>query len=255
MGEKRVGFHENEQKQDYSDGENENDKRPVSKLHRRDTPHHLKNKRVQQHLTDKAANVILNKLKEMPPQPVIDEVSPHIEVNPMPLVQDVGLPIIEHYPEMTQNGIEIPAHPNGKFLNSSLLVKKLFHKYAMSRTQRASITKIDWGKGRKSFMKILRLGIESEHAEQRRERNGIFISSHHVWNFFPFLYERKSKTNGGIICYHRDKRFLRAGDEVFPPFEVSLRCRESSLAIRNVLAVRHTIAPLHLQQVTTVNRD
>lgn len=116
LGERRVGFHEDgpEQQQDnYSDGEQENDKRPVSKLHRRDTPHHLKNKRVQQHLNEKAANVILKQLKEMP-QPVIDEVSPHIEMNPMPLVQDVGLPIIDHYPEMTQNGIDLSEHPDGE---------------------------------------------------------------------------------------------------------------------------------------------
>lgn len=120
MGEKRVVFHEEEQlqqqqQQDYSDGEQaENDKRPVSKLHRRDTPHHLKNKRVQQHLNDKAANVILSKLKEMP-QPVIDEVSPQIEMNPMPLVQDVGLPCIDDFPETTQNGIDMSAHIDGKF--------------------------------------------------------------------------------------------------------------------------------------------
>jgi hypothetical protein len=84
----------------------------VSKLHRRDTPHHLKNKRVQQNLTDKAANVIFSKLKEMPPQPVIDEVSPQIEMNPMPLVQDVGLPIIDDYLE---NGIDLSAHTDGEF--------------------------------------------------------------------------------------------------------------------------------------------
>lgn len=109
--EKRVLFHEDAGKQEYSEGENdeENDKRPVSKLHRRDTPHHLKNKRVQQQLTDKAANVILNKLKEMP-QPVIDEVSPH-ELNPMPLVQDVGLPIVD---EFTSNGIDLSAHHPGE---------------------------------------------------------------------------------------------------------------------------------------------
>lgn len=126
MGEKRVVFNEGEQQQDYSDGEHdqENDKRPLSKLHRRDTPHHLKNKRVQQHLNDKAANVILSKLKEMPPQTVIEEVvSPQIEMNPMPLIQDVGLPIIDHYPENPQNGIDLSAHsahPGGKFQNFPL---------------------------------------------------------------------------------------------------------------------------------------
>lgn len=110
-------FHEQEQQQDYSDEdpEPEHDKRPVSKLHRRDTPHHLKNKRVHHNLSDKAANVILSKLKEMPPHPVIDEVSPHIEINPMPLVQDVGLPLVDQYSEMEQNGIDLPAHPSGKF--------------------------------------------------------------------------------------------------------------------------------------------
>lgn len=113
--EKRVLFHEDAEKQEYSDGEHdeENDKRPVSKLHRRDTPHHLKNKRVQQQLTDKAANVILNKLKDMP-QPVIDEVSPH-EVNPLPLVQDVGLPIVDG--SYTSNGIDLSTHHPGE-LNS-----------------------------------------------------------------------------------------------------------------------------------------
>lgn len=114
-------FNEEDQQQDYSDGEPENDKRPVSKLHRRDTPHHLKNKRVQQHLNDKAANVILTKLKEMP-HPVIDEVSPQIEMNPMPLVQDVGLPIIDHFIEPSnQNGIHnLSAHPGGELPLSSL---------------------------------------------------------------------------------------------------------------------------------------
>lgn len=136
MGEKRVVFHEEgpEQQQDnYSDGEQENDKRPVSKLHRRDTPHHLKNKRVQQHLNDKAANVILSKLKEMP-QPVIDEVSPHIESNPMPLVQDVGLPIIDHFPEMAQNGIDLSEHPNGEFtrMNFPSGSSWVLHKYSMN---------------------------------------------------------------------------------------------------------------------------
>lgn len=114
-GERRVGFHEEAEEQTYSDGENDadNDKRPVSKLHRRDTPHHLKNKRVQQNLSDKAANVILNKLKDMP-QPAIDEVSPQVEMNPMPpLTQDIGLPIIENY---ATNGNDSTSHINGEFV-------------------------------------------------------------------------------------------------------------------------------------------
>lgn len=96
--------------------EEENDKRPVSKLHRRDTPHHLKNKRVQKNLNDKAANVILSKLKEMPHEASVDE-SSFVEMNPMPLVQDVGLPLVDddgHIVDVNQNGIEISANLNGE---------------------------------------------------------------------------------------------------------------------------------------------
>jgi protein scribble len=97
--------------------EEENDKRPVSKLHRRDTPHHLKNKRVQKNLNDKAANVILSKLKEMPHEASVDESSQMVEMNPMPLVQDVGLPLVDddgHIVDVNQNGIEISANLNGE---------------------------------------------------------------------------------------------------------------------------------------------
>lgn len=86
-------------------------------MHRRDTPHHLKNKRVQQHLSDKAANVILSKLKEMPHEVSIDE-SPQVEMNPMPLVQDVGLPLVDdngYIVDVNQNGIELSANSNGEF--------------------------------------------------------------------------------------------------------------------------------------------
>lgn len=126
-GEKRVGFLHDDDDHEYSDG-GENDKRPVSKLHRRDTPHHLKNKRVQQHLSEKAANVILSKLKEMP-QPIEDET---IDMNPMPLVQDVGLPIVDEIVHIddelsNQNGIDLSAHPSGK------LIKKCFHHLIFKR--------------------------------------------------------------------------------------------------------------------------
>jgi hypothetical protein len=76
----------------------------------------LKNKRVQQHLNDKAANVILSKLKEMPHEASIDE-SPQVEMNPMPLVQDVGLPLVDdngHIVDVNQNGIELSANSNGE---------------------------------------------------------------------------------------------------------------------------------------------
>jgi hypothetical protein len=102
-GERRVVFHDDEERNEEEE-EEENDKRPVSKLHRRDTPHHLKNKRVQQHLNDKAANVILSRLKEQP-IPTVEELQSEV-----PLVQDVGLPIVD----VNQNGIEISANLNGE---------------------------------------------------------------------------------------------------------------------------------------------
>uniref|UniRef100_A0A182QNS2 PDZ domain-containing protein n=1 Tax=Anopheles farauti TaxID=69004 RepID=A0A182QNS2_9DIPT len=75
--EKRVGFEVNEDDEDdperhqYGGGEDgdEHGKKPISKLHRRDTPHHLKNKRVHHTITDKNTNLMFSslKLKEMTP--------------------------------------------------------------------------------------------------------------------------------------------------------------------------------------------
>lgn len=122
-GEKRVGFQDDD---DHNEDE-ENDKRPVSKLHRRDTPHHLKNKRVQQHLNDKASNVILNKLKEKPHIiSTVEEVQSiemiesvdmiqNLDMNSMPIGQDVGLPTVEEITDVNQNGIEISSNSNGEF--------------------------------------------------------------------------------------------------------------------------------------------
>uniref|UniRef100_A0A8W7P5S9 Disease resistance R13L4/SHOC-2-like LRR domain-containing protein n=1 Tax=Anopheles coluzzii TaxID=1518534 RepID=A0A8W7P5S9_ANOCL len=79
--EKRVGFEVNEdedddpERQQYGeDGDEHGGKKPISKLHRRDTPHHLKNKRVHHTITDKNTNLMFNslKLKEMTP-PKLDE--------------------------------------------------------------------------------------------------------------------------------------------------------------------------------------
>ncbi|XP_038117305.1 protein lap4 isoform X4 [Culex quinquefasciatus] len=78
--EKRVGFDVNDEERYYEqeqlpedgeEGEEEesHEKKPVSKLHRRDTPHHLKNKRVHHGgISDKANSLVLNslKLKEPP---------------------------------------------------------------------------------------------------------------------------------------------------------------------------------------------
>ncbi|XP_070507220.1 protein lap4 isoform X5 [Chironomus tepperi] len=119
-GEKRVGFQDDD---DHNEDE-ENDKRPVSKLHRRDTPHHLKNKRVQQHLNDKAANVILSKLKEKPHIiSTVEEVQSiemlesadmieNLDMNSMPIGQDVGLPTVPEIADVNQNGIEISSNTN-----------------------------------------------------------------------------------------------------------------------------------------------
>uniref|UniRef100_A0A182PK14 PDZ domain-containing protein n=1 Tax=Anopheles epiroticus TaxID=199890 RepID=A0A182PK14_9DIPT len=79
--ERRVGFEVNEDEDDDpdrqqygEDGDEYGGKKPISKLHRRDTPHHLKNKRVHHTITDKNTNLMFNslKLKEMTP-PKLDE--------------------------------------------------------------------------------------------------------------------------------------------------------------------------------------
>lgn len=60
--------------------------------------------------------MILSKLKEMPHEISVDEPS-IIETNPMPLVQDVGLPLVDddgHIVDVSQNGIEISANLNGE---------------------------------------------------------------------------------------------------------------------------------------------
>jgi hypothetical protein len=80
-------------------------------------------------LSEKAANVILSKLKEMP-QPIEDE---NVDMNPMPLVQDVGLPIVDEIINtndgLNQNGgIDLSANPTGKLHNNN---KKNFHHLIM----------------------------------------------------------------------------------------------------------------------------
>lgn len=67
-------------------------------------------------MSDKAANVILSKLKEMPHEVSIEE-SPQVEMNPMPLIQDVGLPLVDdngQIVDVNQNGIELSANSNGE---------------------------------------------------------------------------------------------------------------------------------------------
>ncbi|XP_065077368.1 protein lap4 isoform X2 [Ochlerotatus camptorhynchus] len=76
--EKRVGFDVNEEEDRYYSEENEDshEKKPISKLHRRDTPHHLKNKRVHHSVSDKNSSLVLSSLKlkeSLPPPPKLDE--------------------------------------------------------------------------------------------------------------------------------------------------------------------------------------
>ncbi|XP_062539917.1 protein lap4 isoform X16 [Armigeres subalbatus] len=76
--EKRVGFDVNEEEDRYYSEENEDshEKKPISKLHRRDTPHHLKNKRVHHGVADKNSSLVLSSLKlkeSLPPPPKLEE--------------------------------------------------------------------------------------------------------------------------------------------------------------------------------------
>ncbi|XP_059610021.1 protein lap4 isoform X14 [Phlebotomus argentipes] len=78
MEDRRVGFTLNQESEDDGQFPDPDDliKRPL-RLHRRDTPHHLKNKRVQHGLNDKAANLIIAnamKMKDHPHQePVMQQ--------------------------------------------------------------------------------------------------------------------------------------------------------------------------------------
>ncbi|XP_062699732.1 protein lap4 isoform X3 [Aedes albopictus] len=76
--ERRVGFDVNEDEDRYYSEENEDshEKKPISKLHRRDTPHHLKNKRVHHNAADKNSSLVLSSLKlkeSLPPPPKLEE--------------------------------------------------------------------------------------------------------------------------------------------------------------------------------------
>lgn len=79
-------------------------------------------------MNDKAANVILSKLKEKPHLiPTVEEVQ--VDMNPMPLVQDVGLPIIDDIVDVNQNGIEISNVNNGEFQQELFFFKCVSHKH------------------------------------------------------------------------------------------------------------------------------
>ncbi|KFB52228.1 AGAP000054-PA-like protein [Anopheles sinensis] len=106
--EKRVGFEVNEDHEEGDDGGGDGDrqqyqqygdesdetggKKPISKLHRRDTPHHLKNKRVHHTITDKNTNLMITslKLKELSP-PKLDE-HPTVVEQPQAAMQSATHP-------------------------------------------------------------------------------------------------------------------------------------------------------------------
>lgn len=74
---RRVGF----QDDPYGVADEDDVKRPI-RLQRRDTPHHLKNKRVQHGVTDKAAHLIIeNAIKRGPPAPLLEN------------AQTIGIPV------------------------------------------------------------------------------------------------------------------------------------------------------------------
>ncbi|XP_053678019.1 protein lap4-like [Anopheles nili] len=107
--EKRVGFEVNDDqeydadRQQYDEGDElAGGKKPISKLHRRDTPHHLKNKRVHHTITDKNTNLMFTslKLKEMTP-PKLDE-HPVLEQTP-PVAEDT----LDTYTSLKEERLEI----------------------------------------------------------------------------------------------------------------------------------------------------
>ncbi|KAL9696075.1 hypothetical protein quinque_015360 [Culex quinquefasciatus] len=103
--EKRVGFDVNDEERYYEqeqlpedgeEGEEEesHEKKPVSKLHRRDTPHHLKNKRVHHGgISDKANSLVLNSLKlKEPPVALQQQQQPPPKLLEEPVLETVQEP-------------------------------------------------------------------------------------------------------------------------------------------------------------------
>ncbi|XP_053682818.1 protein lap4-like isoform X6 [Sabethes cyaneus] len=113
--EKRVGFDVNEEEEHYYPDENEDgpEKKPISKLHRRDTPHHLKNKRVHHAMSEKNNSLVLNSLKlkeSLPPAPLLDEHPPP----PHPVVletvaepPEAGEDALDNFTELKEERFEI----------------------------------------------------------------------------------------------------------------------------------------------------
>ncbi|XP_055525244.1 protein lap4 isoform X3 [Wyeomyia smithii] len=106
--EKRVGFDVNEEEEPYYGEENEegHDKKPISKLHRRDTPHHLKNKRVHHAMSEKNNSLVLNSLKlkeSLPPPPVLDEHPVLATVAEPPAGEDA----LDNFTELKEERFEI----------------------------------------------------------------------------------------------------------------------------------------------------
>lgn len=106
---RRVGF----QDDPYGVADEDDVKRPV-RLQRRDTPHHLKNKRVQHGVTDKAAHLIIENAIKRGNTPLLEDtqtigipVAPEVEVvNSMHTFQPV--------PESVPEGVEEAAEQDEK---------------------------------------------------------------------------------------------------------------------------------------------
>lgn len=89
---RRVGF----QDDPYGEADEDDVKRPL-RLQRRDTPHHLKNKRVQHGVTDKAAHLIIENAIKRGNTPVLVE-----------SVQTVGVPVQEEVVEQVHAFSAVP---------------------------------------------------------------------------------------------------------------------------------------------------
>jgi hypothetical protein len=100
-------------------------------------------------LNDKASNVILNKLKEKPHIiSTVEEVQSiemlesadmiqNLDMNSMPIGQDVGLPTVEEIADVKQNGIEISSNSNGEFnsllqILAKIIIVQFSYEYLLS---------------------------------------------------------------------------------------------------------------------------
>lgn len=115
--EHRVGFEDDP----YGLADEDDVKRPV-RLQRRDTPHHLKNKRVQHGVTDKAAHLIIENAIKRGNTPLLE----NSQTIGIPVVPEVEVAAVHTLPESVPEGVEDAAELEERVNNDDCKWKYIF---------------------------------------------------------------------------------------------------------------------------------